>query len=741
MYIFLWLLPLIALGSLVVGGAAAVRMNDQKKRDSQLVTFRLHLPRNLDYAQVSAFIRSLAGIRPAWPLQGLPTVVFETLADHSEIAYYLSAPKNLSGFVMSQLRVSLPGVHLEEAVPLPPHWTIAHEVGLKGSKYPLRVDYPETVSASILANLDCLEEGEGVLLQWVTAPAVPQHMPPLVHKTTRVRTPFSFSRDYSIEPDLVKAQREKLSDHNFLAVGRLAVRSPTRAGQLMNQLEGSLRSVRRPGMTWYRRPLTTGACIDRIARRSAVLAFPCVLNLGELAALVAYPIGSPALAALDYAGLKLAPADYIPREGRIVAISNVITQRSLAIDRTDALKHMHVIGPTGVGKSTFLHNLIAQDIAVGFGVCVIDPKGDLVEAVADSIPESRIGDVIWLDPTDDERPVGFNVLAGGDPYLVTDQLMEVFDKLYSLYDRLPRGADILRSALLTLAFNKLTISDIPELLTNTGFRARLTGALKDPTLDKIWTWYDNLSDVESVVAPLLRRLRPFELQPSLRACFGQDESTFRMDEVISRNKILLVNLSKGRLGEGVSSLVGALVVAKLWQAVQARDAIPANRRRPFFGYFDEFQDYLKLPLSFADILAQARGLGFGLTLAHQHLGQLKGADLRQDVLTNARSKIVFQTSAGDASALGKEVGVDPGDLQRLGKFEVVAQLVCGDRVAPPATGQTLPPPTPMGLADLARETSRAVYGEDQAVVEARFIKRHQARPGSRRRPSIGVEDE
>ena len=214
-----------------------------------------------------------------------------------------------------------------------------------------------------------------------------------------------------------------------------------------------------------------------------------------------------------------------------------------------------------------------------------------------------------------------------------------------------------------------------------------------------------------------------------RPLLGQAEPRLDLDQALNSRKILLVPLSKGTLGEEAAALIGSLVVAKVWQAVQRRVSLAADRRPVTFAYIDEFQDYLNLPTGVADILAQARGLGLGLTLAHQHLGQLP-AGIREAVLANARSKVYFQMGP-DARTLAKDLAphLTADDLTGLGAYEVVATLSAGARVAPPVTGRTLPPPPATGQAEAARAASRQTYGVPRAEVEAAIGRRHGGAPG------------
>ena len=373
-------------------------------------------------------------------------------------------------------------------------------------------------------------------------------------------------------------------------------------------------------------------------------------------------------------------------------------------------------------------------MAEGRSVVVVDPKGDLVADVLDRVPPDRVGDVILLDPTDVDRPAGFNLLAGASeaPELVTDQVVSVFHNLYSAFWG-PRTDDILRAALLTLASEPgMTLVEVPLLLTDEGFRRRLVSGVDDPVaLEPFWAWYEAMSPAEraQAIGPVLNKLRTFLLRRRLRNVIGQADSTFELDAVLRDRKILLVSLAKGLLGEDAAALLGSAVLARLWHAVQGRAALPPSARTPVFCHIDEFQDYLNLPTSLADVLAQARGYGFGLTLAHQHLGQLP-ALIRQAVLANARSRVVFQTAASDAQALAREFAphLAAADLQALGPFEAVVAAAAGNRVLPPASMVTLPPSEPTGHGAAARALSRQRYGRDRTEVEQAMRDRLDRRP-------------
>ena len=260
-------------------------------------------------------------------------------------------------------------------------------------------------------------------------------------------------------------------------------------------------------------------------------------------------------------------------------------------------------------------------------------------------------------------------------------------------------------------------------------------------LGPFWGWYEGLSDGErtAAIGPVMNKLRTFLLRRRVRNMLGQAEPVFDFGQALANRSILLAPLMKGMLGEEAAALLGSLIVTRLWQAVQARAAQPAAERATTFAYIDEFQDYLHLPTGVEAMLAQARSLGLGLTLAHQHLGQL-AAGVREAVLANARSRIIFQVAASDAATLARELApLTASDLQGLGRYEVVARLSADGQTARPVTGRTLPASATTGQAATARLRSRSRYGTARAEVEAAIQARHTGRAGTgavgRRRPS------
>jgi energy-coupling factor transporter ATP-binding protein EcfA2 len=385
------------------------------------------------------------------------------------------------------------------------------------------------------------------------------------------------------------------------------------------------------------------------------------------------------------------------RTGKPLGYSEAGPRRSVALAVADARHHTHVIGATGSGKSTLLVNLILADANSGRGVVVLDPKGDLVTDVLSRLPAEAGSRLVLLDPSETDAPAALNVLdvTGKDPELVVDQLVGVFHRLYNAYWG-PRTEDVLRSACLTLTRRAgTTLAHIPLLLNNHRYRAQLTAGLSDPAgLGGFWSWYDGLSDAgqAQVIGPVMNKLRAVLTRRFATDLLGSAQSTFSLGRVLDGG-ILLARLPKGILGDDTTRLVGSLLLAGLWQAATARAATSEPARLDAAVYVDECQNFLHLPGSLDDVLAEARGYHLALTLAHQHLGQLP-RDLADGVAANARNKVFFTTSPDDARILARHVGpyLGPDDLAHLDRYQAACRLVVESRDTSGFTLATRPAP-------------------------------------------------
>lgn len=718
--------------ALAVGGALFATQGLYREPDFAWIA--LHWPQALEPETCLAFLRQLASDRRG----GL--VVLEVEFAGGRVFHRLGVHPAAVREISQLLRSLIPGLEVtetERSLELAETWRIE----LNTRSRVLRRE-AESVTRAVLAGLAAAGRKETIELQWLLGPRFAPS--PVSTATTSSSGGESLLGLILDDKSRLDAERRsalaaKRSEHGFGCLARIGVgaATPKRARQLADSVLAGLRSAEAPGVTLSLRKerpkrLRTGA--------APRFRWPLALNVAELVGLVGWPLGKQPLPGMPQRSSRLLKADARVRaNGRTIATATAPgDDRELGLPIADALQHLHVIGPTGVGKSTLLLNLIVQDIAAGRGTVVIDPKGDLVDEVLARIPAERIGDVVVLDPSDAECPVGLNPLADArrDPELVADQVLAVFHSLYE-HSWGPRTQDILHASLLSLAGKGGTsLCALPVLLTSPRARRHLLTGVNDPiALGPFWAWFESLSDGErqQAIAPVMNKLRPFLLRPRVRGVLGQLSPRFEIERVFTHRKVLLVSLAKGLLGPEASSLLGSLVVAELWHAALGRVAVPPEERRPVSVFIDEFQDYLHLPTDLADALAQARGLGVGLTLAHQHLAQLT-PQMRSAVLANARSQVLFQLASEDALAFARSTrDLEAEDFQRLGRYEVYLRLVAVGEVAGFASGRTLPPSSPTSDPAEIRAASRERYGRPIAEVEAeirRLIEGDQDDPGS-----------
>lgn len=555
---------------------------------------------------------------------------------------------------------------------------------------------------------------------------------------------FSWERLRFVEQPLDAATRAARSAKTglpgFRCVARVgaAAGSTTRRRDLMLGMLGALRRLETPGQRLGYRPVNP-ARLGMGASVALPLHWRLRLNAGEIAALGALPVGGGEYPGLPAPHPRLLAAERSARvdaEHALAAYSTAPASLDAPLVRsTDALlHHLHVLGPTGTGKSVALLNLALQDIRAGRAVAVIEPKGDLVEDLLARMPEGREQDVVVFDPLDGAGVVGLNPLAGpGSPELRAQRVYAIFQDLFA--DSLGvRTADLLHAGLLTLSRRPdASLVQLPLLFSDPRFRNRLVAPVMDDlALGPFWAWYANLRDAEraGVVAPLMNKLRALILNPVIRRVIGQPDPRFQLGQVFRERRILLAALPADRLGEQGAGLLGSLLIGQLWQAAGARAGLPAASRRPAAVYVDEAQRFLHLGTSLSDVLAMSRSYGVGWTLAHQYLNQLP-AELRSAVLANCRSRIAFQSSREDGETLAKLSGglLMPEDFTSLPAHHAYISLYGEGRAQPYASGRTLPAPKAASDPMRLRARSARAYGRPAAEIEAAFRAWQSAEEG------------
>ncbi|MFH1426792.1 MAG: type IV secretion system DNA-binding domain-containing protein [Candidatus Kerfeldbacteria bacterium] len=402
--------------------------------------------------------------------------------------------------------------------------------------------------------------------------------------------------------------------------------------------------------------------------------------------------------------------------------------RRFGIKGDDRRRHMYVIGKTGMGKSTMLENMIIQDIRNGHGLAVVDPHGDLVEKIVDFIPSNRINDVVYFNPADVANPIAFNILENVEleyKNLVSNGLVGVFKKIWA--DSWgPRLEYILINSILALIeYPGSTLLGVTRMLVDAKYRKKVVRNITDPVVKSFWIdEYNNYSEKfrNEAIAPIQNKVGQFLSSSLIRNIVGQPKSTINMREIMDSGKILLMNLSKGRIGEENAALLGAMMITKIQLAAMSRVDIPEKERRDFFLYVDEFQNFSTE--AFANILSEARKYRLDLIMAHQYVEQLSD-EVKAAVFGNVGTMITFRVGAVDAEELEKEYLplFTQEDLVALPSYQIYLRLMIDGVASEPFSATTLPPLSgETGNKETVIQVSRERYANVQAKVEEAILR-------------------
>lgn len=676
-----------------------------------LVGLRLTFPRRLPADAITDFLAATSGLRlPFWKarLYVRPIICFEAVATTAGVEFWVVVNERRQARVEQMLRAHLPQVRYERASA--PAVDVASAVAyrLSSARRELRIS-PSQVSGGLLHGLGPLDDGEQLVLQWIVTPAgvaVPPRTAPS-KSTGSTGWPWASSRqrDEARDSGELAAWRAKLrlpQSHATLRVGATAA-TVERERSLVRRLETALHPVSNPGVQFRRRWLPQRCVAWALERRLTPLsAWLVTVNAAELGQLLAWPID-----AVEVPGVRLAGCRQLPVPSGVPTAGTVIgdgfargVDRVAAMDVESRVRHLGIVAPTGTGKSTLMANMIRQDLDDGHGVFVLDPK-DLADDVLALVPDRRRADVVVLDPSDSDRPVGIQPLAigGHRNEASVEHLVSICRRVF-VGDYGIWTDELLRFGLRSLLVDPLaTLIDLIPLYGDPTFRARIVSAQTDPITKSFWTQFNSLSVAEQTLraAPLLSRLRAIFGRPSLRRVFAQPNPAFDLANHLNRGGIVIASVRPGTLGDEAANLYGSILLGLLWNTIQARAGLPAARRRPLMAYLDEFSRYAGLPVPLEAMLALARGYKVGVTVALQYLDQLP-TDVRQGVVQNVRSLLAFQLNSADARILARELGgvVDAEDLQGLDAWEMLARIYGGgttqractlrSRNLPPATG-------------------------------------------------------
>ncbi|MFA6514310.1 MAG: CxxC-x17-CxxC domain-containing protein [Patescibacteria group bacterium] len=408
--------------------------------------------------------------------------------------------------------------------------------------------------------------------------------------------------------------------------------------------------------------------------------------------------------------------------------------KKFGIKTDDRRRHMYLIGKTGMGKSTVLENMIIDDIKAGYGVAVVDPHGDLAEKIIEYIPDNRVNDVVYFNPSDINFPIAFNVVEQVEPHLrhlVASGLIGVFQKLWA--DSWgPRLEYILRNAVLAiLDFPGSTLLGVVRMLSDKSYRKKVVANIKDPVVKAFWEKeFSSYADkfASEAVSPIQNKVGQFLSSSLMRNVIGQVKSAIDIRDIMDNGKILIMNLSKGRIGEDNSALLGAMMITKIQLAAMSRVDVPEKMRRDFYLYIDEFQNFSTD--SFANILSEARKYRLNLILAHQYIEQLS-EKVKPAVFGNVGTLVVFRVGAADAEELVKEFTptFTEEDIVNLPKYEMYLKLMIDGIASSPFSAIGLPP---LKVEERTNNTEKVInysrenYATGREIVEEKIMRWHES---------------
>jgi len=702
--------------------------------DDSGVVLLLQVPRTNDKKELAAeqMFASLHGLLTLPANKFLQTtqrerLSFEIACINKRIGFYVWVPNYLKSFVEEQVYAQYPSVQISEV----PDYSMAVPDGgfVTALETELKLTAPDPLPiktfqsfevdplAAITATLAKFGDGEEAWIQLIIKPAAAKWHKKNERYVAGLRGKSSSSATGMMsalwKPPESKTEAAKLTDYEQIRAGgaeeksqklafetsvRIVYRGHAPIAQARLHMQSIIASYKQFNTTYL-----NGFEAKRVAHDDYLLAqyrareirkSSAILNIEEVATLYHLPHTNVETPYILWASSQTAepPANLpIVAAGSEVAISPIAATNfrghntMFGMPRSDRGRHLYIIGQTGVGKSGMLELLTISDIYSPFGFAVIDPHGDYALNILHRIPPERAGDVIYFNPADTDFPVAFNPMEVYDPKLKTHTASELIGVLKRMFDSWgPRLEYILRYSLLALLeYPEATMLDITRILTDKKFRLDVLKFVEDPVVRSFWTvefasWNEKFQ--AEAVAPVLNKVGAFTANPLVRNIIGQPKSSFNIRTIMDQRKILVVNLSRGLVGEDNAALLGALLVTKMQLAAMSRADIPAAEREPFYLYVDEFQNFATD--SFATILSEARKYGLNLTVANQYIAQMS-MEVKDAVFGNVGSIIAFRMGADDARSMQRyfEPKFEEYDLVHMhNRHFVISMTIEGEKV-------------------------------------------------------------
>lgn len=747
--------------------------------DDEGVVLLLQVPRTNDKKELAAeqMFASLHGLLTI-PMPGLlraakrERLSFEIAVRGKRIGFYVWVPNYLKNYVEEQIYAQYPTVHISEVEDYAryqaeqQHETqLVTELKFVGhNALPIKTFQSFEVDplAAITATLAKFTEHEEAWLQLLIRPA-----PSDWHKRSEryiasiknkggVTTTGLLSALW--QPPEVKTETVKLSDYEttrasaaeeksqklaFETQVRIVYRGNAPKQQAQLQMQSIIASYKQFNSTYLngfeaKRVLDDPYLVAHYRSRAFNKA-GLICNIEEVATLYHLPhtnvetpfiLWATSQTAEPPANLPVVTPETQSALSPIAATNFRGHNTMFGMPRSDRGRHLYIIGQTGTGKSGMLELLTISDIYSPYGFAVIDPHGDYAQSVLRRIPAERAADVVYFNPADTDFPMGFNPLEVYDPKLKTHTCSELIGVIKRIFENSwgPRLEYILRYSILALLdYPNATMLDITRILTEKKFRNDVLNYVTDPVVRNFWTiefasWNDKF--MTEAVAPILNKVGAFTANPLVRNIIGQPKSSFNIRQIMDEHKILIINLSRGLVGEDNAALLGALLVTKVQMAAMSRADIPSEQRTPFYLYVDEFQNFATD--SFATILSEARKYGLNLTVANQYTAQML-PEIKDAVFGNVGSIICFRTSADDARIMLKyfEPKFEEHDIVHMHNRHFAISMTIGGEKVPAFSAISLN--LPAFVADYSTHIiahSRAQYAQRREIVEHYVAERY-----------------
>lgn len=723
-------------------------------------------------AEINRFEQLLGG------LAGIKKpVVFEVAVPHigEEIHFYVSVPKKYAEVTAKQIQGVWNGASV---VAVKDDYNIFNSSGATAAAYiaqkesytlPIKsyIELETDTFNSILGGFAKINEiGEGAALQILVKPAGKHAKKGVRHvldylkrgesleDSIKIRPGHLLKESFSsktaeqkqsekiIDEEAVKALTAKLSKPLFIVNVRIlaSAATPFQANDVLEGIAAGFDQFASPSRNDFK--IVKAKNPKKLTYRFIFREFDnhhtMTLTSEELASIFHFPVSGTETPKVKWLKSKEAPPPpNLPSEGTVIGESVFRGERKLVrIMPQDRRRHVYIIGQTGTGKSKELSSLIVEDIRAGKGVCLVDPHGDLVEDVLGLVPKERAEDVIVFDPGDLSRPMGLNMLDYNPDHpeertFIVNEMQSIFNKLFPPETMGPMFEQYMRNALLLMMEDNVneptTMIEIPRIFTDADYRQRKLDRIHNAVVVDFWEKEAVKAGGEASLANMTpyitSKFNNFISNDYMRPIIGQVKSAFNFREIMDQKKILLVNLSKGRIGDINAGLLGMVVVGKLLMAALSRVDIPEEERSDFALFIDEFQNFTTD--SIATILSEARKYGLSLVMAHQFIAQLTDK-IRDAVFGNVGSQIVFRVGAKDAEFLVKQFEpiFSENDLVNIDNRNAYAKLLINGLTTKPFNIMTLP--FKKGSSELAsnlKEYSRLKYGADRATIEDDIYRR------------------